>query len=149
MIPKFNEHNSAVPATIFWGLFFWIGNLVSLWLLSKINPDRYDNEYMMVLEFLFAIFVAPLCTLFTLLMFLLKVNREALVNMLEATILGMIAYYVSSLCVVDGAIKSYLNESLIIIIPLICVIAIELVQSIILRCIKSQKKFFNSSRHKF
>lgn len=99
---------------------------------------------MVILEFIFAMLVDPLCTMITLLMFLLKINTEALVNMLEATILGIITYIVTTVCMVEEPFNRYLNESFtaMLITPVICVVVILLLQAFAIRCFKKLRKHF-------
>lgn len=95
---RFNEEDSFVPAVIFFGLCFWLGNCTYgiYEACSNYNGDPSIGllPYGLVL---LGIGYTPIYTLIAAVFYLFKINRFAITSMPEAYVLGVLAMMLSSL----------------------------------------------------
>lgn len=86
---RFNEENSLVPASIFWGACFFLGVIIGEEALIKwIHPEK-NTVGTGFTCLLIILITTPTCTITSMIFYLLKINRFAITFMPEALFIGI------------------------------------------------------------
>lgn len=86
---RFNEDNSLVPASIFWGACFFLGAIIGEEALIKwIHPEK-NTVGTGFTCLLIILITTPTCTITSIIFHLLKINRFAITFMPEALLFGI------------------------------------------------------------
>lgn len=85
---RFNEDNSLVPASIFWGACFFLGMIIGATVLAKWLHPEINTVGTGFTLLLITFITIPACTITSIIFHLLKLNRFAITFMPEALLMG-------------------------------------------------------------
>lgn len=137
---RFNEENSFVPAVIFFGLCFWLGNC-SYCIYEECSNYNGDPSIGFLPHGLVLIGIGytPIYTLIAAAFYLLKINRFAITSMPEAYALGVLAVMLSCLNIHIDANDSWGQLQSVVLHPAFVLSLILLLQGLYIRWRRKKK----------